>query len=187
MKGFYVSEGLREALSGKNIFLDTDFLSTLINDDEALQDFLEISQNGFLLIDPLVRFELLRDAQLPERRRILEEFLSYPVLIPALEHPDIFKKIRENALTLSYLYAHKGFKGASTVDLHLAGRVIQHSNSLLITGNKKDFPLVFDTLGALIHESETDIQVRAYPILSFSKEKYKAVEDDWRKVPLSAR
>ena len=180
---FLISKGLsEEALAGKYIFFDNDFLSVLFCDFQALENLLDISKRATLLIDPLTRFEFLQTVFLSEQRSLKESFISKDeVFIPAVEHQTVFKQIRDNAYTLSYLYGHHNCKGASIVDLFLAGRSVLHSpNSIIITGNRKDFPdFIFDMVGVFSREEENG-NVRSYSAVTFNKNKYEKAEKSWR-------
>ncbi|MDO8515174.1 MAG: hypothetical protein Q7S14_01615 [bacterium] len=124
--------------------------SYIFVDDE----FKKITSQGSILVDPLVSFE-------PFGR--------------VINHQEIFSKIQENALLLSKIYAHQNNSCTSSfVDLFLAGRLMLNwSNSLLVTGNKKDFPsVIFDTFGVINVEQKGDGSMRAYTLLSFNPEKF---------------
>ena len=183
---FVTTKGLtEESLAGKYIFLDNDFLSALFVDFQSLKDLLDLSKRGVLLIDPMTKFEFLQTVYMPKQRELKEAFLLNEIFISATDHQTVNQQVRDNAYTLSYLYGHHNCKGASVVDLFLAGRALLHSpNSLIITGNRKDFPdFVFDLLGVL--NREEDGSVRAYSVVSFNKDKYDAAVKIWKDLPLS--
>jgi len=182
---FLLSHGLnKDALAGRYIFLDNDFLSVIFSDGDALEDVLNLTEgSAFLMIDALTRFEFLRGVFLPARRAIAERFVdNEEAFMPAAEHPTIQKSIRDNSLILSNLYAHQKCEGASTVDLFLAGRVMLHApKALIITGNRKDFPgFLFDIAGVLNYDVEKSGQVRAYSVIEFNKDKYDQAVAKWR-------
>lgn len=180
---FVLSTGLtEEAFAGKYIFPDNDFLSVLFSDYSCLEDTLAITKRGSLLIDPLTKFEFLQTVYLPEQRTLKEAFISADnVFLPSADHQTIFSQIRDNAYTLSYLYGHHGCKGASVVDLFLAGRAVLHNpNAIILTGNRKDFPaFVFDLIGVFSRE-EKNGDVRSYSVIAFNKSKYDEAERNWR-------
>lgn len=180
--GFILSKGLtEEVLAGKYIFLDNDFLSVLFTDYQALENLLDVSKKGTLLIDPLTKFEFLQTVFLPKQRSLKEAFIGQDdVFIPAVDHQMVYQQIRDNAYTLSYLYGHHGCKGASVVDLFLAGRAILHTpNSIIITGNRKDFPdFIFDMVGIFSRE-EGDGSVRSFSAVTFNKNKYQEAVRNW--------
>lgn len=185
---FLVTEGLsEEVLRGRYVYLDNDFLSVLFEDEDALESLLELTRSAHLLIDPNTRFEFLRSVFLSTRRELLEKFIDNDDLfIPAPDHQDIFKQLRVNALTLSYLYAHNNCTSASFIDLFLASRImLQHPKSVVITGNRKDFPSsIFKCLGILNYQVEKDGKdcVRAFWVLTFDKDKYTKAMDRWRRL-----
>lgn len=185
--GFILSSNLTETtLAGKYVFLDNDFLSVVFSDYQALEDLLAISKRATLLIDPLTRFEFLQTVFLPAQRQLKEAFISQDdVFMPAVDHQTVHQQIRDNAYTLSYLYGHNGCKGASVVDLFLAGRAVLHTpNAIIITGNRKDFPdLVFDLVGVLSRE-DGDGGIRSYAAVQFNKAKYDTAVAKWQSLNL---
>ncbi len=183
---FVVSSGLTEdSLAGKYIFLDNDFLSALAIDYESLAQILELSKKAALLIDPLTRFEFLQTVFLPSERAVKESFLANEVFIPAVDHQTVVQQVRANAYTLSYLYGHNGCKGASVVDLFLAGRSALHApNSVIMTGNRKDFPnLIFDLIGVL-SKDQADGTVRNYSVVTFNRTKFDTAYAKWRSLEI---
>lgn len=181
----FVSGVTEKDFEGQYVFLDNDFVSLLFRDAEALGAVATLCQKGALMIDSLTRFEFLCFVFLPKQWRLKEKFIDNDKLFfPAVEHQTVFQQIRENALALSYLYAHKGRTSASPIDLFLASRVmLSAANSFIISGNRKDFPnFLFDTVGVVNYEDEQDCQTRAYAILRFNPEKYKAATLELSKV-----
>lgn len=162
-----------ESLKGKYIYLDNDFLSFLSEDFEALEQFVELTIQAHLFIDPLTRFEFLQTVYYPERRREKERFIDNDkIFYHAINHHSNFDKIREDALKLSFVYAHNHSKGASFIDLCLASRVIQQEHALIVTGNRKDFPgVIFDTIGLLSYELK-NANPRNFTIVKFNSKKY---------------
>ena len=169
------------SIEGKYIFFDNDFLSLILSDAELFQNSLDIFLKCFITIDPFTEFEFLRDVFLPEQRLIREKFVSDDnIFHPATSHQEIFNKIQENALILSKIYSHQSQKnggkgGWSTVDLLLAGRLMLNSRtSLLITGNKRDFPTcVFDVVNVLNYE-KNDGGIGSFCIIEFNKSKFES-------------
>lgn len=176
------STGLEAALNKRVILLDTDFLSVISKDVSAFDDFRKLTDGrSQLLIDPFTRFEFLRHAFKVNRRVILEKFLTADdVFIEAVTHPSVFIPILDNALKLSWVYAHKGCTTASPIDVLIASRSISHK-SLIITGNRRDFPsFLFNLLGVLNYEEGN--ATRAYSVLEFDAAAYEAAKDELAKV-----
>jgi len=171
---FFLTDHLTENIRGKQILLDNDFLGLLFKRSDFFQEMIAILSKNALIIDPLTEFEFLRDIYIPEERILREQFINFNIFMPAVKHQELFNKIQENALLLSKLYAHHSVKSASTVDLLLAGRVMYHQTStLLLTGNKKDFPnCVFDTLGIISVEIDTINTIKNYAVIEFSRDKF---------------
>lgn len=181
---FVVSKGLtEESLAGKYIFLDNDFLSALFIDYDALTEVLTLFKRGTLLIDPFTKFEFLQTVFMPKQRSLKQAFIESDIFVQAVDHHIVNVQARDNAYTLSYLYGHHNCKGASVVDLFLAGRSMLHSpNSIIITGNRKDFPdFVFNLLG--VFSREEDGNIRSYSAVTFSKDKYDDAVKIWKDLP----
>lgn len=182
---FAVTEGLTtEKIAGKYLYLDTDFLSKILDDGEALKSFVVLTNRSYIVIEPNIKFEFLRNVYLPEKRMALEKFIDNDELFyRAIDHQTIFSQQRANALTLSYVYAQNGCKSASLVDLFLAGRaLIENPRALIVTGNRKDFPsTIFNAIGYLNYE-ERDGQIRAFAVLEFSKGKYDEAIRRWQQL-----
>jgi len=104
---FFASSRFKSKVSGQYIFLDNDFLSKISQDENFFKYILKILTNSTLLIDPLTEIEFLRDLFLPQLKKIKEEFISQPLFSPVAHHPQITKKIQENALLLSKIYSQK--------------------------------------------------------------------------------
>lgn len=135
----FVNGGEIRSISG-NIFCDADFLTILFKSEEFLTEVLPLFSEKFLVIDVFTKLEFLRDVFLTEQRNFKEQFLSKR-FVTAEHHQEIFNALYTNALILSRIYAHRKRTGASLVDLLLAARLMRASkNSVLITGNAKDFP-----------------------------------------------
>lgn len=173
MRVFY-STNLQSIIKNKCIYFDGDFLNELFNNKE---DILVKVTNLFsvanILIDIYIEFEFLRDVFLPKQRILKEDFLSKDIFLSTNNHPEVLVKIRENALLLSKIYAHnEKAKGVSFVDLHLAARVMfQHTNSILLTGNKRHFSKVFNTVD-LINIEQEDETFKPYYLLDFDLKRF---------------
>lgn len=178
---FFLNE--KDILSIKDIFVfvDNDFLGILFSDEEALTQISELFSNCFM-VDPLIKFEFLRDIFLPTQRIIKEEFISNPQFFsPTENHPEVFKRVQGNAIYLSQIYSHKNTSAKPSIaDLFLAGRLMNYADkSVLITGNKKDFPsCVFSTITVLNYEQEGDDSIKPFSILKFDTKKFKNCEID---------
>ncbi len=174
-----VSNNLSKISEGKYIFLDNDFLGKISEDVDLFNKTISLFSDGYLSVDPYVIIEFLRDIFVPKILAGKEKFIfNDKIFIPIISHQMIFNKLQQNALLLSKIYKHQQ-QGArskcssSFVDLFLAARIMLYSeNSILVTGNKKDFPSsVFDLLGIISNE-EGDGSIRSFCILSFNKAKF---------------
>lgn len=179
------SEGLSSVLSRKNILLDNDFLSVLSSDIEAFDDFRKLTEGkSLLIVDPFTRFEFLQSVYLAERRIVLEKFLAHEMFIPATHHPSVFMPIFDNALKISWIYAHHKCVGASPVDLIIASRAVSQK-MLVITKNRKDFPgFMFRVVGTLTRDEQDrkngHYAVQTYSVLEFDKTGYDQAVENWR-------
>lgn len=186
----FVTEGLKACLEGKHVFLDNDFLTELLADENLFKEFIEKFSSCFLVLDPFTAFEFLRDAFLPEHREVREALLSKEVFYPTVNHQEVFIKIQGNALILSKIYSQHGqSKGCSTIDLFLAGRLMHVGESgVLVTGNKKDFPAcIFDTVGVINVERLSDLSTKAFSAVSFNKSKFDTAYEKLQKLEARAK
>ena len=181
---FFVSANFQQNLLGKRIYLDNDFLGTLYYDEELLTEIFHYTfEQSTLMIDPLTRFEFLRSIFIDVTNR--ENFILQEIFVIALNHPEIFSKIQDNALILSKIYAHKnnGVK-ASLVDLFLAGRIMLEPplSTKIITANKKDFPSCIFDIDGTISKVNKDESVQTYCLLSFNQEKFDKAQKELKKI-----
>ncbi len=167
---------LAKEIKGKYIFLDNDALSLVIKDKNTFSEFNQLMRDGWPILDPYTVFELRRDLYDVKKRRNIEDILDIDYFSLAENTQESFIKIQDNALLLSRIYAQQisGKKSWSSIDLLLAGRIMYNNgNAVLITGNKKDFPsCVFDTVGVINLEDETNGNMLALSVIEFNKKKF---------------
>jgi predicted nucleic acid-binding protein len=157
----------------------------MFRDKDAFNCILDVFSESYLTIESLVRFEFLRDVFLPKQRELKELFIDNEVIFfPSAEHQQLFNDAKENALALSFIYAHKDVKSASFIDLMIAAKAVIHfPNAIIVTQNRKDFPaFLFDTVGVINYEEEKTRQISNYVIVSFNKENYKSAINSLEKV-----
>lgn len=173
------SEDLSPA-EGKFIYLDNDFLGAVYRDAELFRETLKLFPKSFLTLDPFTRFEFLREMYLPSELSLKTSFIDKDeVFFPQPLQQERLKQTQTNALILSQIYSHQnqnkklnGKTTWSTVDLLLAGSLmLSDKSSLLITGNTKDFPHVFNVVG-IVNVVRPDNTIIAYSILQFNREKF---------------
>lgn len=171
------SKDLRARLQDYYAFLDNDFLSYLFNTSKKEEFFKEMLiplKEAILLVDPITAFEFLRDIFIPEKRKIMEEFMSTELFEQVSNHPQQLERIQQRALEISKIYTHHAVQGVSFADLMLAGRVSTHRKTLLITGNKKHFPhFLFNTKGIICIINEKGATSRTFWVVEVSEKKYK--------------
>lgn len=169
-----VNEFDKTLVEGKYIFIDTNVLSLMFRDKNLFKFIIHLFGGSYLLIYRLVRFEFLQTVFIPEQRIIKEKFIdNSDFFLPSEEHQSIFEKTMENALSLSYLYAHKDIKGAGIVDLLLAARaLIQYPRTMIITENRKHFPgFLFDTIAVVNYEDKNN-KLHNLSLLYFNENSY---------------
>jgi len=158
------------------ILIDNDFLSEIFHDEDVLKEFLQTFEKNYFLIDPLTEFEFLRDVYEPTQRGLKKAFVAQSIFLPIPNRQEIFMKLWENAMLLSIIYSHKGHnKNAkiSIVDLFLGARCMLNAGStLIITGNKKDFPSsIFDVM-SIINLEQNDGNIKPYSVIGFNISKF---------------
>lgn len=178
-----VNEAEQGEVIGKYKFLDNDFLSLLFYDEDLFVESLQFLGGNFL-IDAFTKFEFLRDVFQPEIRTNKETFISNDrVFADAELHHEIFRSLHANTLLLSRLYAHKKKAGVSPVDLLLAAQLMRRStSSVLVTGNKKDFPsFMFDTVTVMNYEQK-DGSFKAISVVKFNSDKFASCQADYARM-----
>ncbi|MBN1779412.1 MAG: hypothetical protein JW816_04340 [Candidatus Buchananbacteria bacterium] len=175
-----VSENLKVKVVGKYIFLDNDFLNALFDDEDLFKLSIKLFPVNHMMIEPFVRIEFLRDTFRPEQYNLKADFIQKKVFCEATNHQEIFLGLQDNMLVLSKIYRHqKQAKrisdkcGPSIVDLVLAARLVYYSDSsVLITGNKKDFPArIFDCVGSIVCEDELGV-TKVFYVLELNIKKF---------------
>lgn len=179
------NQNIFDVLQNNYLILDSDFLGKLFDEPEFLEDFLLVSKASSILLDPFIAFEFLRDVFDPEIKKLKEVFLDSDFFNPATNHSDLFLKIQEQALILSKIYAHNNrSKGVGTIDLFLAARLLKSPvNTLIITGNKKDYPsCIFNIKAVLNIEDQNSESVRCFSVVELDREKLKKCYDNLLKI-----
>jgi hypothetical protein len=177
-----VSENFKDSIPNKYIYLDTNVLSGLFNHKDSLEGFFSIMIDSFIILDPYIRLEFLRDIFVSEQISNREEFLNQPIFFPAIDHQQIYNNIVNiNSLLLSQVFAlHRqkskfgGKASWSTVDLLLAARVMGYKEkALLLTGDRNDFPAcVFETIGVLTLESNKSGLLNNFYLLKYDEDSF---------------
>lgn len=165
---------IEEVLREKYVFLDNDFLSQIAADIDFFTEIQKLLHKSYQQIDPLTEFEFLNGNNL-EHRRTKSRFLSQGNFLPVIRHQEVYFKLEQNALLLAEIYITQlPNVRCSYVDLMLAARLMYYyGKTLLITGNKKDFPsYVFDVVGVLNYEKPGDGAMKAYSMITFNANKF---------------
>jgi hypothetical protein len=174
-----------DLVAGQQIYLDADMLGVLVRDKtgEQANQFFGLFAGATFIIHPLIRFEFLRDIFVPKQRAIKEDFIDDKEwFVHDVDHQEVHVKVRDRAMDLSQIYAHAGQKtrhtGWSTIDLILAARVgTGNKDTLLLTGNRKDYPsVVFDQLATIVFSNSDDSQ-SVFTLLRFNADAYSACMD----------
>jgi len=165
-----------ELFSNKYVYLDNNFLEILLKDIEFLPEFIKLSIKGYLMIDPLIKFEFFRDLNDPRQIQIREQFLSQDdIFNPVIYNHETFFKIMDNAAILSRIISFKKqSNNISFIDLMLAGRVMSKPDkNLFITANRCDFPAcVFDIVSVLNIRNNSNIAFKPFCVLKFNKDNF---------------
>ncbi|MFA6007577.1 MAG: hypothetical protein WC784_02940 [Candidatus Shapirobacteria bacterium] len=173
-----------EVVSNKYLLVDSDFLGELYGNYSFLEKLQSIAINSNLMLDNMVAFEFLRDVFDPKIAESKAKFLDQEIFNRTNNHPENFEKIQENALLLSKIYAHNGkSKGVSTTDLYLAARIMTLPiNSLLITGNKKDYPSCIFSLKTIISFENKEGTLVNYSFLEFDRNHFDKTYTNLKKI-----
>ncbi len=178
------TEGFCQELLDHLVCVDTDFLGFIFRHDPVLQLFNELAQKSSFLIDSLTEFEFMRDVYAPKQRFLRERFIKQDFFKKAPSGLSLGKSIQENALILSKIYAlNNRSKGVSFVDLMLSGRIIAQKKTLILSGNKKDFPsCVFEAKGVLNFEDNGFPAPKSFWLISYNETKFDTCYQHLKKV-----
>ena len=174
------SPGLKKLITSKYVFLDSDFLNEIYNDQELLSQFVELTyEHCYPIIDPLIEFEFSRSITSPKEVKKMDDFIRSEIFFPVVTAQEVFAKIQSNAFILSKIYAMNGKKDngkhASLVDLFLAGRLMSYSPGVtcIITGNARDYPqCIFDVVG-VITKRQSDSKLQSFAVLDLDQDKFR--------------
>lgn len=137
-----------------------------------MDDFYSLFEGHFFIIDPYIRFEFLRNEFISEKNDNKMFFLENGPFFPALDHPDIYKTIINNAILLSKIYRHTERLSPPPIDLFLIGRVMNFKNAYIITKDIGDFPtFLFDRLNVFSIEKESGA-LEHFQLIQFSRLKF---------------
>lgn len=166
------SDNLSKVLANHYLLLDSDFLGSLFLDVEFLKQFVALSSRSIFLLEPFIIFEFMRDVYDPKYIDTKTRFLNDSLFTPIINRQESLVKVQENAILLSKIYAHKQkAKSVSTIDLFLASRLmILQKNTLLVTGNRKDYPsCVFKLLSVINIEDRNSESIKSFSVLAFDQ------------------
>ncbi len=89
-------------------------------------------------------------------------------------------------MLLSTIYSHKGHNKntkISLVDLFLGARCMLNAGStLVITGNKKDFPSSIYDVISIINIEKSDSSIKPYSVLEFNRDKFNECYKEMQKM-----
>lgn len=172
----HISDG-SSLIQQKYVYFDNDVLFSMSQDPLFSESILTHCTDAFPIVDPLTRFEFLRDLYNPRQLIIKEKFLS-PFLIATAQSEHV-QSVQKNALIISQIYsltkkAHVA--QPSYVDLMLAGSIMAFAKtSVLLTRNRKDFPSCLFDIDTLLSLEEGNGMVKNYYILCFNEIRFHAL------------
>lgn len=187
----YLKDSNPEIAAGRFVLLDTDFISAIFEDADFLKESLTTFKDATFFIDPFVRIEFLRDIFLSKQYTTKQKFIdNETIFVQAVWHPEHLKRILDNTLILSQIYAHqfhsksKGKVTSSLVDLMLAGRAMLHNEaSFILTGNKRDYPSAVFDVKAVFNYENPDGSLRTYCLIEFNKNKFETCYASLQRMP----
>lgn len=170
-------------LRDKFVFIDTNVLAESFKDEQFLESLTSLFPERQFLVDPLVKFEFLRDTYLPEEVRLRHEFISdenYFIVTP--DNQSIFSQVQKNAILLSRILRHKNQKSVPIVDLFVMAKVALYSgSSVLVTRDFTDFTsILFDRLNifTFTRQMKNKEEILHFQIVSFNNEKFAVAENE---------
>lgn len=133
------------------LVLDTNVLTSCASDADYFQEFLSIFKNNHLLIDPIVKVELLRGAVAINAYEELVTFLSFERFDYMKDNFSTLNKIYSSSIDIARVYNHHEKPKMPLGDLLIAGRLSLYAfDVLFLTKDNNDFgTLLFDRLGVV--------------------------------------
>ncbi len=168
----YYDKSRQEKLGKNTVFLDNNILANLFSDEKLLSEVtLKLFPESDFLVDPVIKFEFLRDTYFPEQIQARENFIDHEPFINLSSHQEIHHQLQEKALELSRLLRSKGKQSTPQNDLFLMARMQLHPHLILLTGDFSDFgDTLFDRLNVITIEQERALS--HWQVIKFSEEKY---------------
>lgn len=147
MSAFY-NPHLIDELSGY-LVPDTSVLASCISDPGFFKEFITITKNTTLLIDPIVKLEFRRGEYQEHLLKEKQRFLEFEGFVPMMDHHKIHIETADRALDVSRVYCHHGKSNMPLGDLLIIARMSIYSCPIIFaTIDKRDFtPLLFDRIG----------------------------------------
>ena len=144
----YFDPSLIDQLTGY-LIIDTNVLHSCFTDPKFFVDFMVITKNTQLLIDPIVRLEFMRGAYQENLYAEKRAFLEYDKFYIMTDHYQMYKDLYDRALSISRIYSHHGKPDLKLGDLFIIARMaIYKSRVILATMDKDDFgTLLFNRIG----------------------------------------
>src|SRR5438067_1072027 len=102
----YYNEELIKNIQSELLVLDTNVLSSLATDKEYLQEFLKIFERNTLLIDPIVKIELLRGAFKVGAYEELLKFLEFEKFDNMIDNIQLREKLYSSAINIARICSH---------------------------------------------------------------------------------
>lgn len=177
-----------EKIADYRLTIDTNIISSCFSDTGFFNTFRDIFQNNFLLIDPIVKLEFLRNEFRENFYKEKINFVQFEDFYLLPDHQEIYKKTYENAFNIARIYSHHGNSKVPLGDLMIIARLmIYKEKHLFVTLDKNDFStFLFDRVTVLSIEKNANINnqkrniLEHVTVLRFNHDKY---EDCLKKLP----
>lgn len=159
---------------------DTNVLSSCISNPLFFGEFIKITQNTTILIDPIVKLEFKRGAYQEHLLKEKQKFLEYEGFNPMMDHQRIHMDTADRALDVSRVYCHHGKTNMPLGDLLIIARMSIYKRPIIFaTLDKDDFtPLLFDRIGIATFvreiagkQGKTDV-IEVIQFLSFNHDRF---------------
>jgi len=159
------------------ISLDTNVLAFCARDPQFFQEFITITENTDIVIDPIVRLEFLRGAYQEHTYNEKKQFIEYERFHIMEDHYLTYQQIYEKALFIGRILSHYGKPEMKLGDILILSRLASYQQKILFATFDKDFSCnLMDRSAVITVEIVTKqgmfSELETMQVLSFNHEEF---------------
>lgn len=182
MDTFYDAKKIDE-IKNSQLVIDVNILTSCFSNKDYFKSFLSVFSGNSFLIDPIVQLEFYRGTFQEKLYKEKQQFFEFEKFQTMIDHQEIYKKVYENALTISRIYSHKGNGSVPLGDILIISRLMVYSHLLFVTCDGSDFTtLLFDRLAIVsiekLSKDKKRVIVEHIHVLNFNREKFERCKSE---------